>query len=68
MHFNLEVLTEIPIQTAFPEALSFSVIPQDFMVLEAVEDNCVTCHQPVKEDEAALSCDLCERWEHMACI
>jgi len=38
------------------------------MDVEAEEDPCVTCRRPVKEDEAALACDLCEKWEHVACI
>ena len=41
---------------------------KDFIELEAVEDFCVTCHQPVKKDETALACELCERWKHMATI
>ena len=33
-----------------------------------VEYPCVTCRHEVEESNAALVCDLYDRWEHVACI
>ena len=35
---------------------------------DTVEYPCVMCRQQVEGTETAMECDLCERWEHMACI
>ena len=37
------------------------------MASEAVEDLCVACQQPVGDSDQSLECDLCDRWELVAC-
>ena len=53
-------------ETARQNVHSGPVISQDSMDLDWRQKK-IHC-RPVKEDEAALACDLCEKWEHVACI
>ena len=36
-------------------------------VLERDNYSCIECRQPVRDDDMALSCDTCERWQHIIC-
>ena len=32
------------------------------------EDLCTTCQEEIDDDQEAIQCDICERWEHRLCI
>ena len=31
-------------------------------------EQCVVCKDEVGDDDKALECDLCEKWEHVTCV
>lgn len=31
-------------------------------------DLCVTCNEEVESSHPAMECNICEKWEHMACV
>ena len=31
-------------------------------------DDCGTCQKEVEQEERPFMCDLCEGWEHVACV
>ena len=32
------------------------------------EDLCTTCQEEIDDNQEAIQCDICERWEHRLCI
>ena len=34
----------------------------------AMENQCVTCREEVDPDDKAILCEICESWEHVACV
>ena len=36
--------------------------------MSEVTDQCVTCKKAVDESQEAMSCDLCNQWEHVGCV
>ena len=31
-------------------------------------DVCVSCKNEVTEEDKAMACDLCDKWEHVCCL
>ena len=31
-------------------------------------NQCVSCKKDVEDEESAIECDLCDKWEHILCV
>ena len=35
---------------------------------ETMESPCVMCKNPTADDDKAMACDVCDKWEHVGCL
>lgn len=35
---------------------------------ETMDDLCVTCKNPTADEDEAMACDVCDKWEHVGCL